>query len=677
MSEIGSKAQIRNIGIMAHIDAGKTTTTERFLFYSGYIHKLGQVDEGTAFMDFMAQEKERGITIMSAVTPVEWKNHIINIIDTPGHVDFTAEVQRSLRVLDGAVAVFCAVGGVQPQTETVWNQADSYNIPRIAYVNKMDRVGADFYKVVNDIQEKFNVVPLIIELPVGKEDKFEGVIDLITMKSLLFDSESFGAEIIETDIPDEYSKIAEEYRERMLETVCEANDELLEKYLEGQTITNEEIKKTIRFGTLNRKFVPVLCGSSLRNMGIQPLIEAVIDYLPSPLDLQEVKGYDTKNEDVEITRKLNDSEAFSSLAFKIVTDPYVGKLTYIRIYSGVLKVGEVIYNPRTCKKEKILKILKMHANKRDEVQEASSGEIVAIPGLRFTTTGDTLCSVSQPILFEKITFAEPVINQAIEVKNLSEQEKLIDALQRLAEEDPTFIYKNDIESGQLIISGVGELHLEIIIDRLLREFGISAKVGKPQVAYKETINTEIEHEGSFDRSGGKNMFGWVKIIIKPAPNKGIIIENDITDKKFPKEFIDAALEGIKEAVKIGPNGYPMTDIEIRLIDSKYEDESTDIAYKIAASVAVKEAMRISSSVLLEPIFMVDVISPDEYTGDIIADLNTRRGRIDGIERIGAMQLIKGKAPLSEMFGYVTQLRSLSQGRASYSMVFSHYEATKK
>ncbi|MBQ6269648.1 MAG: elongation factor G [Bacteroidetes bacterium] len=677
MSEIGSKAQIRNIGIMAHIDAGKTTTTERFLFYSGYIHKLGQVDEGTAFMDFMAQEKERGITIMSAVTPVEWKNHIINIIDTPGHVDFTAEVQRSLRVLDGAVAVFCAVGGVQPQTETVWNQADSYNIPRIAYVNKMDRVGADFYKVVNDIQEKFNVVPLIIELPVGKEDKFEGVIDLITMKSLLFDSESFGAEIIETDIPDEYSKIAEEYRERMLETVCEANDELLEKYLEGQTITNEEIKKTIRFGTLNRKFVPVLCGSSLRNMGIQPLIEAVIDYLPSPLDLQEVKGYDTKNEDVEITRKLNDSEAFSSLAFKIVTDPYVGKLTYIRIYSGVLKVGEVIYNPRTCKKEKILKILKMHANKRDEVQEASSGEIVAIPGLRFTTTGDTLCSVSQPILFEKITFAEPVINQAIEVKNLSEQEKLIDALQRLAEEDPTFIYKNDIESGQLIISGVGELHLEIIIDRLLREFGIAAKVGKPQVAYKETINTEIEHEGSFDRSGGKNMFGWVKIIIKPAPNKGIIIENDITDKKFPKEFIDAALEGIKEAVKIGPNGYPMTDIEIRLIDSKYEDESTDIAYKIAASVAVKEAMRISSSVLLEPIFMVDVISPDEYTGDIIADLNTRRGRIDGIERIGAMQLIKGKAPLSEMFGYVTQLRSLSQGRASYSMVFSHYEATKK
>ena len=677
MSEIGSKAQIRNIGIMAHIDAGKTTTTERFLFYSGYIHKLGQVDEGTAFMDFMTQEKERGITIMSAVTPVEWKNHIINIIDTPGHVDFTAEVQRSLRVLDGAVAVFCAVGGVQPQTETVWNQADSYNIPRIAYVNKMDRVGADFYKVVNDIQEKFNVVPLIIELPVGKEDKFEGVIDLITLKSLLFDSESFGAEIIETDIPDEYSKIAEEYRERMLETVCEANDELLEKYLEGQTITNEEIKKTIRFGTLNRKFVPVLCGSSLRNMGIQPLIEAVIDYLPSPLDLQEVKGYDTKNEDVEITRKLNDSEAFSSLAFKIVTDPYVGKLTYIRIYSGILKVGEVIYNPRTCKKEKILKILKMHANKRDEVQEASSGEIVAIPGLRFTTTGDTLCSVSQPILFEKITFAEPVINQAIEVKNLSEQEKLIDALQRLAEEDPTFIYKNDIESGQLIISGVGELHLEIIIDRLLREFGIAAKVGKPQVAYKETINTEIEHEGSFDRSGGKNMFGWVKIIIKPAPNKGIIIENDITDKKFPKEFIDAALEGIKEAVKIGPNGYPMTDIEIRLIDSKYEDESTDIAYKIAASVAVKEAMRISSSVLLEPIFMVDVISPDEYTGDIIADLNTRRGRIDGIERIGAMQLIKGKAPLSEMFGYVTQLRSLSQGRASYSMVFSHYEATKK
>ncbi len=675
MSEIGKKSQIRNIGIMAHIDAGKTTTTERFLFYSGYLHKIGQVDDGTAFMDFMAQEKERGITIMSAVTPVVWNNNIINIIDTPGHVDFTAEVQRSLRVLDGAIAVFCAVGGVQPQTETVWNQADSYRIPRIAYINKMDRIGADFYKVVNDISEKFIVKPLIIEIPIGKEDEFVGVIDLIEMKSLMFDVESYGAEIIKTDIPEKYTELANKYREIMLETLCDINDELLEKYLGGINITESEIKKTLRIGTLKRNFVPILCGSSLKNMGIQPLIEAVIDYLPSPIDLKVVEGYNVKNENEKIIRDLSDTEAFSSLVFKIVTDPYVGKLTYVRLYSGVLKVGDTVLNPRTGKKEKILKILKMHANKREEVQTASSGEIIAIPGLKFATTGDTLCDVTKPILYEKINFAEPVINQAVEAKNLVEQEKLLEALQRLSDEDPTFIYKIDNENGQLIISGVGELHLEIIIDRLLREFGIAAKVGKPQVAYKETIDAEIEQEGTFDRSSGKNMFGWVKISMKPAPNKGVIIINDFNDnKKVPKEFIIAAMEGIKEAIKIGPNGYPITDIEVRLIDSKYEEESTDIAYKIAASVAVKDAMRKTPSILLEPVFNVDVISPDEYTGEIIADINTRRGRIDGIERIGAMQLIKGKAPLSEMFGYVTKLRSISQGRASYSMVFSHYES---
>ena len=427
MSEIGKKSQIRNIGIMAHIDAGKTTTTERFLFYSGYLHKIGQVDDGTAFMDFMAQEKERGITIMSAVTPVVWNNNIINIIDTPGHVDFTAEVQRSLRVLDGAIAVFCAVGGVQPQTETVWNQADSYRIPRIAYINKMDRIGADFYKVVNDISEKFIVKPLIIEIPIGKEDEFVGVIDLIEMKSLMFDVESYGAEIIKTDIPEKYTELANKYREIMLETLCDINDELLEKYLGGINITESEIKKTLRIGTLKRNFVPILCGSSLKNMGIQPLIEAVIDYLPSPIDLKVVEGYNVKNENEKIIRDLSDTEAFSSLVFKIVTDPYVGKLTYVRLYSGVLKVGDTVLNPRTGKKEKILKILKMHANKREEVQTASSGEIIAIPGLKFATTGDTLCDVTKPILYEKINFAEPVINQAVEAKNLVEQEKLLEA----------------------------------------------------------------------------------------------------------------------------------------------------------------------------------------------------------------------------------------------------------
>lgn len=666
------KSKIRNIGIMAHIDAGKTTTTERFLFYSGYLHKIGQVDDGTAFMDFMFQEKERGITIMSAVTPVEWRDYTINIVDTPGHVDFTAEVQRSLRVLDGVVAVFCAVGGVQPQTETVWHQADEYDVPRIAYVNKMDRIGADFFKVVSDIHEKFKINSLPIELPIGSEDKFRGVMDLVSMRALTFDAETYGSKIIEIDIPDEYKELVAEYREKVVEAVCETNDELLTKYLNGEEISEVELKQGLRQGTIHRKFVPVLCGSSLRNMGIQPLIDAVVDYLPSPMDLKEIVGYGLKD-GKEIIRMPDDKDAFSALAFKIITDDYVGKLTYLRIYSGILKVGDTVYNPRIDKKEKILKIMIMRANRREEIQTASAGEIVAVSGLRLTATGDTLCDNHKPILYEKINFAEPVINQAVEAKNLAEQEKLLDALQRLTEEDPTFEYKNDAESGQIIISGVGELHLEIMLDRLQKEFGIDARVGKPQVAYKETISEEITKEGSFDRSGGKNMFGWVKILMKPATNKGIIIENDYSDKKAPKEFITSALEGVKEALNIGPNGYPMTDVEVRLIDLQYEEESVDVAYKIAASIAVKEAMRLASPVLLEPVFEIEVTSPEDYIGDIITDMNTRRGRVEGIERKGAIQLIKGKAPLSEMFGYVTKLRSISQGRASYSMAFSHYE----
>ncbi len=667
------KSKIRNIGIMAHIDAGKTTTTERFLFYSGYLYKIGQVDDGTAFMDFMMQEKERGITIMSAVTPVEWNGYTINIVDTPGHVDFTAEVQRSLRVLDGVVAVFCAVGGVQPQTETVWLQADDYNVPRIAYVNKMDRVGADFFKVIDGIQEKFNANPLPIELPIGSEENFVGTIDLLSMKALTFDGESFGAKIIEDEIPEEYKDIAAEYRLKMIETVCEVDDVLLDKYLSGEYISNEELKTCLRKGTLERKFVPVLCGSSLRNMGIQPLIDAVVDYLPSPIDVKEIFGYDIKKDNTKISRKPEDKEDFSALAFKIVTDDYVGKLTYIRIYSGTLNVGTSVYNPRTGKKEKILKIMKMRANKREELKTAYAGEIVAVSGLRLTATGDTLCDNKKPIIYEEINFAEPVINQAVEAKNLAEQEKLLDALQRLSDEDPTFEYKNDAESGQIIISGVGELHLEIMLDRLQREFGIGAKIGKPQVAYKETVSLEVEKEATFDRSTGKNMFGWAKILMKPAVNKGLLVENDFENKKMPKEIIAAALDGIKEALKVGPNGYPMTDVEVRLIDLKYEEESVDVAYKIAASMAVKEAMRLASPVLLEPVFEIEVASPEDYTGDIIADMNARRGRVEGIERKGGMQLIKGKAPLSEMFGYVTKLRSISQGRASYSMAFSHYE----
>ena len=687
MSE--DKSNIRNIGIMAHIDAGKTTTTERFLFYSGYIHKIGQVDDGTAFMDFMEQEKERGITIMSAVTPVEWNGYNINIIDTPGHVDFTAEVQRSLRVLDGAVAIICGTSGVQPQTETVWRQADEYSVPRILFINKMDRMGADFYKVVDEIKDKFSCNPVPIEIPIGAEDGFKGIIDLLKMKAIYYDIDSQGSKFDTMDIPVDHTEIAAKYRNQLLESVAETDDKLLEKYLAGDEITITEINSTLRKGVQKRTIIPVLCGASLKNIGVQPLIEAVIDYLPSPDDITEIVGYDVK--DLEKTKpiKLADNEPFSALAFKIVTDPYVGRLTYIRIYSGTLNIGDSVQIAGTDKKEKILKILNVHASKREEIKSTNSGQIVALPGLKFAGTGDTLCDIKNPILFEKIRFIEPVINQAIETRTLAEQDKLLEALKRLSDEDPTFKFSNDADSGQIIISGVGELHLEIIADRLKREFNIDTRVGNPQVAYKETISQEIVKEGQFDRSTGKNMFGWVKLSIKPAKDMGVVVLNELLDKKgklntdkvdknMPMEMLYAAMDGAKDALNVGTSGFPMTDVEVNILEIKYIDgESDPIAYKIAASVAIKDAVRMASPVLLEPMFRVEITTPEEYVGDIIADMSSRKGRIEGVELKGNTQLIKCIAPLSEMFGYVTKLRSASQGRASYSMFFHNYEPTTK
>lgn len=677
MSKTTDISKLRNIGIMAHIDAGKTTTTERILFYSGYLHKIGAVDDGTAFMDHMEQEKERGITIMSAATSCFWNDYQINIIDTPGHVDFTAEVQRSLRVLDGAVAVFCAVGGVEPQSETVWHQADQFNVPRIAFINKLDRTGADFFKALDSMRERLNAKPVPLQMPIGASDTFKGVIDLIKMKALYFDLESFGFEFTENEIPESELKMANKLRAEMLDSIAELDDELLEKYLTDGDLSIEEIQYGIRKATLSEAFVPVLCGSSLKNTGVQPLIDAIVKYLPSPLDVPITTGFKVEDHDVELKRKASIDEPFSALAFKILSDPYVGKLSYIRIYSGSLQVGTSVENASVMKKEKILKIMKMYSNKREEVQEAKVGDIVAIPGLRFTKTGDTLCDSKNLIMFENIRFAEPVIKQAIEVKTLADQEKLLATLEKLTDEDPTFHYSNDEESGQLLISGVGELHLEIIVDRLKREFKVPAKVGKPQVAYKETITMTVTHVATFDKQiAGKNQFGQVKIELMPAVSgEGIVIESAIDKKnKLNKEMRDALEQGVRDGLQVGPQGYPMIDVKVRLVDAQYsEEDSTAIGYKVAGSIAVKEAARLASPQLLEPVFMIEVTSPEEYSGDIIADLNARRGKVEGISYRGVMQVIKSTAPLSEMFGYVTKLRSLSQGRAVYTMTFSHYE----
>jgi elongation factor G len=669
-------SKFRNIGIMAHIDAGKTTTTERILFYSGYLHKMGAVDDGTAFMDYMEQEKERGITIMSAATTCMWKEYQINVIDTPGHVDFTAEVQRSLRVLDGAIALFCGVGGVQPQSETVWHQADQYLVPRIAFVNKMDRIGADFNRVLEMMRTRLNAKPVAIQFPMGAEDRFEGVVDLVRMKSLHFDIETLGLEYTESEIPEAYLELASEYRIAMLEQLADIDDTILEKFLAGDDITESEIKATLRRGTIEQKFVPVLCGSSLKNVGVQPLMNAVIDYLPSPLEVKYLPGFDVNNHEKLIVRNPDDDEPFTALAFKLITDPFIGKLTFVRIYSGSLKVGQSVQNTSTDKKEKILKIMKIYANKRDEISEAFAGDIITIPGLKFTKTGDTLCDINNPLLYEKISFSEPVINQAIEARTIADQDKLLDTLQKLSDEDPTFKFSADNESGQLIISGVGELHLEIIVDRLNREFKIPAKVGKPQVSYRETIGETVVEEAVFERQlANKNQYGHIKIQILPGErNEGLLVENNLKKSKIPENLVTALEQGVREALNIGPNGYPMIDVKVRILESDYIlDTTTEIGCKIAASTAVKEACRKAKPVMLEPVFKVDVTSPEEYVGDIIADINSRRGRVEGIESVLSMQLIRAQAPLSELFGYVTQLRSKSQGRAVFTMTFSHYE----
>lgn len=661
---------------MAHIDAGKTTTTERMLFYTGNIHRIGSVDEGTAFTDYMDQEKERGITIMSAAVSCFWHDHQINIIDTPGHVDFTAEVQRSLRVLDGAIGVFCGVGGVEPQSETVWHQADMYNVPRIAYINKMDRMGADFFRALDMIKERLGANAAAVQFPIGAEDSFSGIIDLIKMKALYFDPETEGSEITESDIPAEYKEKAEELRTELIEKTAEFSDEVMMKYLDGGEISNEEIESCIRTGVLKDAFVPVLTGSSLKDIGVQPLLDAVVKYLPSPLDVHYQPGFDPEDNEKKIERKPSADEYFSALAFKVLSDPHVKKLIFVRIYSGHLKVGQMVYNPISGKRERVMKIMQMSAKKREEIAEAFAGEIIAIPDLRFTHTGDTLCDEKHALIYEKIEFAEPMINQSVETRTTADQEKLLDALSKLADEDPTFTYRYDEESGQTIISGVGELHLEIAADRLNREFKVPVRLGKPQVSYRETAGSAVEQDGTFDRQiNGKNQYGRVVLRLEPSQSgDGTTIVN-LTDKALLPALLRQSVEaGVEEALALGPDGYPTTGIKVTIKKIETEESKpADPALRIAASMAVKEALRKANPIVLEPFCKVEVITPDEYLGDIIADLSSRRGKIEGIEQRAKMQIVNAQAPLSEMFGYVTKLRSVSQGRAVFTMSFSHYE----
>lgn len=665
----------RNIGIMAHIDAGKTTTTERILFYTGKIHKIGETHEGAAQMDWMEQEQERGITITSAATTCFWKDHRINIIDTPGHVDFTAEVERSLRVLDGAVAVFCAKGGVEPQSETVWRQADKYHVPRICFVNKMDIIGANFYRVVDMIKDRLRANPVPVQLPIGKEDSFTGIVDLVNMTAITY-GDDLGKQINYVEIPEDMMDLAEEYREKLLDSISEFDDELMMKYLEGEEITAEEIKKVIRKATIDGKITPVLCGSAYKNKGVQPLLDAIVDYLPSPIDIPPVKGVSVDGDET-LERHSSDDEPFSALAFKIVTDPYVGKLAYFRVYSGTLKAGSYIYNATKGKKERIGRILQMHANKRQEIDEVFAGDIAAIVGLKNTTTGDTLCDENHPIVLESMDFPDPVIEVAIEPKTKASQEKMSQALAKLAEEDPTFKTYTNEETGQTIIAGMGELHLEIIVDRLLREFKVEANVGSPQVAYKETITIPVEAEGKYVRqSGGHGQYGHVKIKVEPQePGKGYEFVNQIVGGVIPKEFIPAVDSGIQEAMDSGIlGGYPVVDIKVTLYDGSYHEvDSSEMAFKIAASMALREALQKAKPVLLEPIMKVEVIVPEEYMGDVIGDINSRRGRIEGMEPRDGVQVVRAFVPLGEMFGYATDLRSKTQGRAVYTMQFDHYE----
>lgn len=675
-----SLEKTRNIGIMAHIDAGKTTTTERILYYTGRLHRMGEVHDGGATMDWMEQEKERGITITSAATTCSWLDHRINIIDTPGHVDFTAEVERSLRVLDGAVALFCSVGGVEPQSETVWRQADKYKVPRIAFVNKMDRVGADFFNGVQMMKDRLKANAVPIQLPIGQGEMFNGIIDLVTMKARIYNDDSLGAHYEDVDIPESLVEQANEYRQNLLEAVADVDDTLLEKFLEGEEINADEIIKVLRAATIEVKIIPVLCGSSFKNKGVQALLDNVVALLPSPLDVGDVEGHHAHTDD-HVIRKVADNEKFTALAFKIMTDPFVGKLTFFRVYSGTCKAGSYVYNSVSEKKERVGRILQMHANHRDDIEEVYCGDIAAAVGLKNTKTGDTLCDDTDPIILEKISFPEPVIQIAIEPKTKADMDKLGESLSKLSDEDPTFRVSTDDETGQTLIAGMGELHLEILVDRLKREFKVEANVGKPQVAYKETIRKKVQQEGKFVRqSGGRGQFGHVWIELEPnEKGKGYIFENGIVGGVVPKEYIQPVSNGIQEAMKNGVlAGYPVEDIKVKLYDGSYHDvDSSEMAFKVAGSMAFKEAARKADPVILEPIMDVEVITPEEYMGDVMGDLSSRRGRIEGMSQRNDAQVIKSMVPLSEMFGYATVLRSMTQGRAIYTMQFSHYDEVPK
>ena len=673
-----SLERTRNIGIMAHIDAGKTTTTERILFYTGVLHRMGEVHDGAATMDWMEQKKERGITITSAATTCFWRDHYINIIDTPGHVDFTIEVERSLRVLDGAVALFCSVGGVEPQSETVWRQADKYGVPRIAFVNKMDRVGADFLGAVQMMKDRLGANAVPIHLPVGEGDIFTGIIDLISMKARIFIEESNGTTWEDIPIPHDLQKLAAEYRTKMLEAVSDENDTLLEKYLEGKEITPAEIIAVLRSACLKASIVPVLCGSSFKNKGVQMLLDAVVDFLPSPLDINngEVSGHHPNLKDT-IVRKVSDDEKFTAFAFKIMTDPFVGRLTYFRIYTGSVKAGSYLYNSNSDKKERLGRVLRMHANHREDVDEGFSGDILAAIGFKNTRTGDTLCDEDDPIILEKMTFPEPVIHQAIEPKTKADQEKMGEAMQKLSEEDPTFRVTTNEETGQTIIGGMGELHLEIIVDRMKREFKVEANVGRPQVAYKETIRKKVEAEGKFIRqSGGKGQFGHVWIELEPnEKGKGYEFEDAIVGGAVPREFIKPVSVGIQEAMKNGIlAGYPVEDVKVKLFDGSYHDvDSSEMAFKIAGSLGFKKGVLECQPTLLEPIVNISIEIPDEYMGDVIGDLNSRRGKVLGMDSQGHHQIIKGQVPLAEILKYAPDLRSMTSGRGTFTYEHSHYE----
>jgi len=674
MARTTTLERYRNFGIMAHIDAGKTTTTERILFYTGVTHKIGEVHEGTTVMDWMEQERERGITITSAATTAFCREHRLNIIDTPGHVDFTIEVERSLRVLDGACAVFDAVNGVEPQSETVWRQADKYEVPRICFINKMDRVGADFFMSVDTIKEKLGAKPVPLQIPIGREDKFRGMVDLVKMKGITFDDETMGAKYQEVEIPADLAEQAKEYRAALEESVAEVDDELMAKYLDGHALTNDEVKKGLRKGVIGLKFFPVLCGTAFKNKGVQQILDAVVDYLPSPLDVPPIKGVDMKG--VEVVRGTSDSEPFAALAFKLMNDPFVGNLTFFRVYSGKLEAGSYVYNATKDKKERVGRLLQMHANKREEIKEVLAGDIAAAVGLRSSTTGDTICAEDKPVILERMVFPEPVISVAVEPKTKGDSDKMGLALQRLQMEDPSFRVHTDEETGQTIMRGMGELHLEILVDRMLREFKVEANVGKPQVAYRETITRKVESEGRYIRqTGGRGQYGhcWLRLIPQ-EPGQGFVFENETVGGSIPKEFITPIEKGIVEAMQGGVlAGFPMVDIKVEVFDGSFHDvDSSEMAFKIAGSMGFKDGAAKAGPVLLEPIMNVEVLTPDEYMGDVIGDLNSRRGKIHGMNPRAGVQVITAQVPLAEMFGYATDLRSKTQGRATYTMQFAHY-----